>query len=312
MVQPDGSRILINDPAAPQDTAVTAYYKGPALAAGITAVTPTPGSGTGNNLGSLQVKLSDNGTPVTDGSITLTIDGVAVTPTTSKANGITTITYDVLPATNHTATLCYSTSAGGPFCTTWTFTTTAAPNGGITLPASLWTPPGSGTNQGFAVKVFQSPNTNIYNGWQNNSRMADMALQGLYGVNVADLTQFTNKGAMWLPGVINFSSNDPTPTTAPTAGNFVTSTWPDALFPGLGVIYERPLWYHTDHEQRCHRSEDLPGVLEGRLLRHGRSSDDGFRVTVGDQGSPGKSPLAFLAPACLAGEMTAMYTTTAD
>ena len=44
----------------------------------------------------------------------------------------------------------------------------------------------------------------------------------------------------------------------------------------------------------------------------GFNSDDGFRVTVGDQGSPGVSPLAVLAPANMAGEVTAMYTTTAD
>jgi hypothetical protein len=316
MVQPDGSRILINDPAAPENTQVTAYYKGPALAAGITAVTPTPGSGTGNGLGSLAIKLADNGTPVTAGSITLTIDGVGVTPTTSKTNGITTITYDLLATGTHTNTLCYSTSAGGPFCTTWTFTTTAAPDGGVTLPASLWTPPGSGNNQGFAFKVFQNPNTNIFNGWQNNSRMPDMMLQGLYGPNVADLTEFTNNGAMWLPGVINFASTDPTPTTAQTAGNFVASAWPDALFPGLGVYVPPNSSYSTNGTTTmnydCIEAKTFLEFSKAGYFVMGVSSDDGFRVTVGDQGSPGKSPLAVLAPASMAGDVTAMYTTTAD
>ena len=44
----------------------------------------------------------------------------------------------------------------------------------------------------------------------------------------------------------------------------------------------------------------------------GVNSDDAFRVTEGDQGSPGVSPMAILAPASLAGEMTALYTTMAD
>ena len=314
MVQPDGTRILINDPNAPENTQVTAYYKGPALAAGITAVTPSPGASDG--LGSLQIKLADNGTPVTDGSISLMIDGVGVNPTISKANGISTITYDTIAAGTHTNTLCYSTSAGGPFCTTWTFTTTAAPDGGPTLPVSLWTPPGSGNNQGFAFKVFQSPNTNIFNGWQNNSRMADMMLQGLYGPNVADLTDFTNNGAMWLPGVINFASTDPTPANAQTAGNFVASTWPDALFPGLGVYVPPDSSYFTNGTTTMNYDAiEAKTFLEFSKAGYyvmGVSSDDGFRVTVGDQGAPGKSPLAILAPAGLAGEMTSVYTTTAD
>jgi hypothetical protein len=311
MVNADGSKILINDPAAPESTMVTSYYKGPALAAGITAVTPTPNAGTGNGLGSLSIKLSDNGTPVTLSSISLMIDGAGVNPVVNHANGITTITYDMIAAGTHTNTLCYSTTAGGPFCTTWTFTTTAAPDGGVTLPASLWTPPGSGSNQGFAFKVYQAPNTNIFDGWQCNARMADMALHGLYEVNVANLTDFTNKGAMWLPGVINFSSTDPTPTNAPMAGNFAASTYPDALFPGLGV-YVPPGTTNATMNNDCFEAKTFLEFSKAGYYVMGVNSDDGFRVTVGDQSSPGKSPLAVLAPASLAGEVTAMYTTTAD
>jgi hypothetical protein len=312
MVNADGSLVLINDAAAPVDTMVNAYYKGPALAAGITAVTPTPSSGTGNGLGSLQVKLADNGTPVTAGSITMTLDGVVVTPTITKANGITLITFDQIATGNHTNTLCYSTSAGGPFCTTWTFTTTGAPDGGVTLPASLWTPPGSGSDQGFSLKVYQAPNTNIFNGWQASlSRMGDMALHGLYEVNVADLTQFTNKGAMWWTGVINFSSTDPTPTTAPWAGNFYASAWPDSLFPGLGVYVPPGTTNATMNNDSFEAITYLEFSQAGYYVM-GVSSDDSFRLTLGDQSSPGKSPLSVLAPAGLAGEVTAMYTTTAD
>lgn len=308
MVQPDGSRILINDPNAPQNTLVTAYYKGP-LAAGITAVRPTPG--TSDALGSLQIKLANGSPPITTNSITLTIDGVAVTPTLLYGTGVTTVTYDMLAAGAHAATLCYSTSAGGPFCTTWSFTNTAAPNGGVVLSANLWTPPGSGSNPGFAVRVFQSPNTNILNGWQNNSRMADMMLQGLYGPSVADLTDYTNNGAMWWPGVINFSQND---TAALTAnGNFRTTTYPDAAIPGLGVWDPTAIGLTQPRMDRD--AMEVKAFLEFASPGYyvmGVNSDDGFRVTEGDQGAPGKSPLAVLAPAGVAGEMTAMYTTQAD
>jgi hypothetical protein len=309
MVQPDGSRILINDPNAPESTQVTAYYKGPALAPGITAVTPTPG--TSGDLGGLQVKLADGNPPVTTNSITLTIDGVAVTPTLLYGPGATTITYDKLAAGAHTAVLCYSTSAGGPFCTTWNFTTTPAPNGGLVLSTNLWTPPGSGSNPGFAVKVFQTANTNILNGWQNNTRMADMMLQGLYGPSVADLTDYTNNGAMWWPGVINFSQND---TAALTAnGNFRTTTYPDAAIPGLGVW--DPTLVGLTQPRMDRDAMEVKAFLEFASPGYyvmGVNSDDGFRVTEGDQGAPGKSPLALLAPAGVAGEMTAMYTTQAD
>jgi hypothetical protein len=239
IVQPNGDRILFNDPAAPENTQVTPYCSGPAAPAGITKAEPTPG--VTDDLGSLVVTLADGSTPVTQSSITLTINGVAVTPTLLYANGVTTVIYDGLAAGPQTAILTYSTSTGGPFTTTWTFTETPSsttPIDGITLSTNLWTPPGSGSNPGFALKVFQTANTNIFNGYQTIGRMADMAIQGLYGPNLADLTEFTNNGAMWWSnGVINFSSNDPLPTTPPPEGDFEATAYPDAFFPGLGYTY---------------------------------------------------------------------------
>jgi hypothetical protein len=313
IVQPNGDRILINDPAAPENTQVTAYYSGPAAAAGVTKVEPTPGGTDG--LGSLVGTLADGSTPVVQSSIRLDINGVAVTPTLVYANGITTVTYDLLTATNNTATLVYSTSTGGPFTNTWSFTTTVAPDGGVVLSTNLWTPPGSGSNPGFALKVFQTANTNIFNGYQTLSRMADMAIQGLYGPNLADLTEFTNNGALWWSnGVINFSSNDPLPVTPPPEGNFEATAYPDAFFPGLGYTYA-PTNYTLPYGTMNDVAMEVKAFLEfpsAGYYEMGVNSDDGFRVTVGDQGSPGKSPLSVLAPAGVAGEITAMYPTTAD
>jgi len=318
MQQPNGDRILINDPAAPENPQAMAYYSGPAAPAGITKVEPTPGAT--DDLGSLVLTLTDGSTPVTQSSITLTINGVVVTPTLLYANGVTTVIYDGLAAGAQTAILTYSTSAGGPFTTTWTFTETPSsttPIEGITLSTNLWTPPGSGSNPGFALKVYQAPNTNIFNGWQTITRMADMALQGLYEVNVADLTAFTNNGALWLSnGVINFSANDPMPTTPPPEGDFEASAYPDAFFPGLGVYIPPNSSYSTNGTPTMNNTAmEVKAFLEfpsAGYYEMGVNSDDGFRVTVGDQGSPGKSPLSVLAPASLAGEVTAMYTTRAD
>jgi hypothetical protein len=318
MVNADGSKILINDTAPPETSDVTAYYKGPAATAGVTKLQPTPGATDG--LGSLVITLADGTTPVTQSSITLTINGVVVTATIVHANGITTITYDGLTAGVQTNTLVYSTSTGGPFTNTWTFTesvSSTAPIEGITLSTNLWTPPGSGSNPGFALKVYQAPNTNIFNGWQTLARMADEALQGLYEVNVADLTVFTNNGSLWLSnGVINFASNDPLPTAAPPTGDFEVPDYPDALFPGLGFYVPPASSYFTNGTSTMNNvAMEVKAFLEFPSAGYyvmSVNSDDGFRVTEGDQGAPGKSPLAFLAPASLAGEMTAMYTSQAD
>ncbi len=177
MVQPNGDRILINDPAAPANTFATAYYTGPAAPAGVAIVEPTPGATDG--LGSMMVRLNDGSTTVTLGSITLTINGVVVTPTIVHANGITTITFDKLTPGVQTNTLVYSTSAGGPFTNTWTFTETVSsttPIGGITLSTNLWTPLGSGSNPGFALKVYQGPEH------QHLQRLADRRPHGRRGV----------------------------------------------------------------------------------------------------------------------------------
>src|SRR5262249_24987028 len=88
----------------------------------------------------------------------------------------------------NTATLIYSTSAGGPFTNTWQFV--AAPY--LVIPTGLRTPLGSGSNPGFKIHAFQTPNNNIFNGFQNNARMANEAINGLYGVNIANLSSFTN------------------------------------------------------------------------------------------------------------------------
>ena len=72
------------------------------------------------------------------------------------------------------------------------------------------TPVGSASNPGFRLKGFQSANTNVFNGWPNNTRIANEAVNGLYGTNVADISLYTNNGYLWLNnGVLNFSRTTP-------------------------------------------------------------------------------------------------------
>src|SRR5207248_2879669 len=77
----------------------------------------------------------------------------------------------------------------------------------VTLPTNTMTALGSGSNPGFRLKSFQTANTNILNGWQNNVTFAIEGAEGFYAGNEADLSSFTHNGEFWQSSVINFSQN---------------------------------------------------------------------------------------------------------
>jgi hypothetical protein len=304
-----GNKILIGDPNATNDTGIAVYYAGPQLPAYVSQFWPDNGA-TGVQDGWVSLTLQDGSTTVTPGSITVTINGVAIPNVIITSSGGTTkITSPVpFPAGTYTAVVTYRTSGGGPFTATWTFTTTSYQGGVVTLSTNLWTPPGSGTNEGFAMKAYQSSAQGAltFDGWQNISRMADMCLQGLYDTNaLTDITEwYTNHGAMWWSGVLNFSQNSSGALTA--NGDFqAPDGTPDSVVPGLPALSGNM----NDDMYQAVMFMEFPAAGPYVL---GVNSDDGFRLTTGDQGSPGKSPLAILAPASEAGEVTSMYTTTAD
>jgi hypothetical protein len=304
-VDPSGTRYLINDPDSTNSTGIKAYYSGPQLPAYVSEFWPADGA-TGVQDGWVSLTLQDGSTTVVQSSIVVKINGVAVTPVIVTSGGTTKIyTPTAFPAGTYTAAVTYSTSDGGSHTATWSFTTTGYQWWVATLSTNLWTPPGSGTNAGFAMEIFQTQNTNIFNGWANITRMADMALQGLYGPTVADLTDYTNKGAMWWPGVINFSQTSAGARS--DNGAFQTADgYTDATVPGLPGIGM------TVMDNDAYQARMFLEFPTAGPYTMGFNSDDGFRLTTGDQGSPGRSPLAILAPASVAGEITSMYTTTAD
>jgi hypothetical protein len=265
---------------------------------------------TGVQDGWVSLTLQDGSSTVNTSSIAVTINGVAVPNVIITSSGGTTkITSPMpFPAGTYTAVVTYSTSAGGPFTATWTFTTTGYQWAVATLSTNLWTPPGSGTNAGFSMKAYQSSAQGAltFDGWQNISRMADMCLQGLFDANaVTDTTEwYTNHGAMWWSGVINFAQNSTG--ASENNGDFqAVDGYADATIPGLPALSGNM----NDDAYEAKMFLEFPAAGP---YTFGFNSDDGFRLTTGDQGSPGKSPLAILAPASVAGEITSMYTTTDD
>jgi hypothetical protein len=308
-VDTSGTRYLVNDPDPTNTTGIAFYYSGPQLPAYVAEYWPADGA-TGVQDGMVSLTLKDGSSTVTASSIVVKINGQTIpNAVITSSGGTTKITSPIaLPAGTYTAVVTYNTSAGGPFTATWTFTTTSYQWGVATLSTNLWTPPGSGTNAGFAMKAYQSSAQGAltFNGWQNNARMADQSLHGYYDTNaVTDSTQwYTNNGAMWWPGVINFSQNSAGALTA--NGNFQTADGtPDVVVPGLPAISGN--MNDDAYEAKMFLEFPAPGPY---IM--GFNSDDGFRLTMGDQGAPDKTGLSVIAPASAAKAYVAMYTTTAD
>jgi hypothetical protein len=322
VVQADGTEILINDPSPTNTTGIAAYYSGPALPAYVSEFWPAPGS-TGDPAGLVSVELTDGTTTVIQSSILLTLNGVAVTPVISHAGGVTKVSLPsaVAPGSSNTVIFSYSTGGGGPFTNTWSFV--ADTPSIVSLSTNLWTPPGSGSNSGFAMQVWQCEGSSfIFNGWDNIIRRADLGLQGLYGTNIASLVNQTNNGEMWWDGVINFAQNSSG--AQENNGNFETADgvgqpdaalYTDSVVPGLpgpnaGAINGQGAGGAMDYDAwqaRFFLEFPKPGPYT-----LGVDSDDCFQLTEGDQGSPGGSPLHIIAPASAAGDLSAIYTTTAD
>jgi len=322
VVQPDGTKVLINDPTAAELTGVQCYYAGPALPAYVSEFWPAPGS-TGDLASQISVELTDGSTTVNQSSISLMLNGVAVTnPVVSHSGGITKVSLpSALPPGSYAATFSYTTSGGKTITDTWSFV--VAPTPYVTLSTNLWTPPGSGSDPGFAMKVYQCEGSSyIFNGWDNIIRRADLGLQGLYGTNIANTAFMTNNGEMWWDGVINFAQNSSG--NQENNGNFETddgvgqpdaAVYTDSVVPGLpglnaGTINGQGSGGAMDWDAwQAVFFLEFPAAGPYTL---GVDSDDCFQLTEGDQGSPGASPLHIIAPASAAGDLSALYTTTAD
>src|SRR5438552_6598933 len=88
-IQPDKTKILINDPSPTNTTGIKAFYSGP------TTTTPAYVVSFSFNLGGGKLFLADAGTQITAGSVKLFLNGAAVTTTGGKTNGVTTVNYSL-------------------------------------------------------------------------------------------------------------------------------------------------------------------------------------------------------------------------
>ncbi|HWH68559.1 MAG TPA: hypothetical protein VNT26_04200, partial [Candidatus Sulfotelmatobacter sp.] len=115
-VQPNGTKILLNDPSVTNTSGIKVYSTGPALPAALTYHTPYKGA-TGLRADTqLQVQLTDSGTIVDGSSIKFYVNGTQVNPVLGKSGKITTATVlpalpNLLPSGPNTAALVWKDSA---------------------------------------------------------------------------------------------------------------------------------------------------------------------------------------------------------
>ena len=88
-IQPDKTKILINDPSPTNTTGIKAFYSGP------TTTTPAYVVSFRFNLAGGKLLLADAGTQITAGSVKLFLNGAAVPTTGGKTNGVTTVDYSL-------------------------------------------------------------------------------------------------------------------------------------------------------------------------------------------------------------------------
>ena len=248
------------------------------------------------------IELGDGTTTVTPGSIVLKVDGNTVSPTrTGLRLELAPIGAGNLWASgsSHTILLTFTDSASTPYSYTWTFQ--VAPY--QVLPIALRSAPGTGTDPGFRVNLWQkSPLAapyNIVNGWRNMLALGNQVAEGFYPTNAADLSSFTHGGSAWT-SVINYGQDSPGPVV--NVGNFQQPTYPDVVFPGLPGI-GMPNADNDAATFRCFLEFPAAGYYT-----LGVNSDDGFRLTVGDSMGPAKTPVKVLKPAALFGDKVALQT----
>jgi len=292
MISSNGTKVLINDPSPTNTTGVTLFYSGPALPAYVSHINPLNGS-TMPRADTLWAQLTDSGTTVTGGSISLKVNGSALTPTITKVGTVTTIkgadgTHLLSPGTNNVS-LVWSDSGGTTTTNTWSFV--VAPY--VTLNATLSAPLSAAdlTLPGFVMKVsqvdpcmpaafFGGPG-DCGDGTATSVDSANAMIAGLYypwyGTNAAFVNTSptpdvvdSNTYTFYWNSTLNFNANG-------SPGDFAG----DVLVPGIpnfdGV---------TDPKERSGDSfsmsfDSYVAFPTAGYYIMGVNSDDGFRVTQG-------------------------------
>ena len=294
-IQPNGTKILVND--SNEASAIKAYRNStvPAPVPYVNLVNPSRGQ-TGLPANTpIRADIAD-GTSLTvnQGSIVMRVNGTALTPTITKSGSITTVSAVPSPFlgsnANNVVTLVFSDN-GAPatsYTNTWSFNTASY----ITLPANIGSAIGSGdaTKPGFRIKTWQldPPGTTKV---QNLGAFAEQELLGLFGPNVANLTDFTEGGYFPEPLVVNYKID------ANQQGNFGNETFPPGI-PG-NVTISNP---NENYALEIQTYVEFPTA---GFYSFGFNSDDGFRTYASEAPGPIHA-LKINAPAGLAGNIGAV------
>jgi hypothetical protein len=235
---------------------VTAHYETGmgtgAPEARLVNITPAPGSINALPSDGIEITLEDGSAAVVNPeNISLTLNGVAVTPEISKDGTTTTVRFTPDQYASQATQTVKLTWDGQPSEFEWTFTSMTI------IPVAWAAPVGSGVDSGFNIRTFQAVETPTL---ANNPQRAEDMISGVIA------SEFTATGTAQ---VINFNQDD--------QGNNGAFRL-DNGFPDAGLAEAGLIGAHTDNI-----AGEFTAYLElpaGRVDM-GVNSDDGFRVTVG-------------------------------
>ena len=304
-VEPDGSMALINDTNAP--SYLRAYCVGPLAArAYVSLLVPAVGEQYVDPTSQIYIQLTDGSTQVDANSIGVSVNGTAVTTTTSKVGAITTAQAPLpfLPSgSTNTMSLVYKeVGEPTPITNTWQFVLSTY----LVVPPGLGTSLGSGvaSKPGFRYRVAQLPLSYITPGGDGHLNPSAEAIeqvlaglwgpnQGLSSSNIADLSTFTDNGYLDLTAVINMSGAN----AGAELGYFQTSNGhPDGSAPGV-IAYDSGALDQFAAEFLTYVEFPKAGIYG-----MGVSSDDSFRVMPTDKSPQFMGATLYVsAPSALAG-----------
>lgn len=231
--------------------------------AAVTSIVPAPGSTLDTVAPEINVAIQNKDTTVVTGSVTLSVNGTAVTPQVSSTTDGANVRYvfTSLPASGaaNSAVLVYRDNLGVSQTNQWTFTITYRGLDPATRVA------GTGKDRGFKIRATQATEVG-----ENSLDRAEQQLAP--GSTIAKTFDTTVTGS-----VINFSKN------ALDGGT-------DGYFDG-----DLPIPGQTADTGADNIAMEITGALDlpAGIVRFGVLSDDGYKLAFGSTPGASTTPLVF-------------------
>jgi hypothetical protein len=250
----------------------------------VRTLAPAPNFNGASGFPTLSATVLDQDTVVATNTVTLSLDGAQLTPTVTKSNNLTTVTYTVTnlfaAASSHNATLSFNDNNTPPntISTNWTFTVI---NYITALPA--FAQPASAVSTGvpgFQMRVSQISASDIMANdgtpigtlpecvANAEAQLAGLLVDPMTGVLYAETATPgpLPNGANPINGVLNFSYS------GADQGNFTSANgFPKATIPGVNGTDEDNI--AVEFVSYLH--------LPAGYYHFGVNSADGFRMTIG-------------------------------